>query len=91
MDPLVSRFPAGDAVLRAALRRHGVTPSGVDARLQYTGVSWSLHVVCEAVAYRRVEPLPPETLRADTAWGELCESIASDVARRRGDRRAGRR
>lgn len=78
----MARFPAGDAALRAALRRERVKPELVDARLLYTGVSWSLHVSCPTANYRRVAQLPPEDLRVDTAWGELCESIAEDLARR---------
>lgn len=82
MEPLGVRFPAGDKTMRAALRREGVRPELVDLRLAYTGVSWSLHVSCPAVGYRRVEQLAPEDLRADTAWCELCDAIAEDLARR---------
>ena len=67
-------------MLRAALRREGVRPEAVEARLLYTGVSWSLQVTCTATGYRRVAQLAPEHLRADTAWGELCESIAEELA-----------
>ncbi len=81
-DPLGARFPAGEAVLRAALRRERIAPESVDLRLAYTGVSWSLHVSCPSAGYRREKQLPPEDLRADTAWGELCESIAEDLAAR---------
>src|SRR5487761_1700406 len=81
MDQLSSRFPAGVAVMRSALRREHIRPELVDLRLGYTGVSWSLHVTCPSANYRRIDQLPPEDLRADTAWGELCESIAEDLAR----------
>ncbi len=81
-DPLGARFPAGEAVLRAALRRERIPPEIVDLRLAYTGVSWSLHVSCSSAGYRRVAQLAPEDLRADTAWTELCESIAEDLADR---------
>lgn len=79
-DPLGARFPAGEAVLRSALRRERVPPELVDLRLAYTGVSWSLHVTCASAAYRRVAQLAPEDLRADTAWSELCDSIAEELA-----------
>jgi hypothetical protein len=82
MDRLSARFPAGDSALRAALRREHVQPELLDLSLAYTGVSWSLHVTCASLGYRRVEQLPPEDLRVDTAWGELCEAIALDVAER---------
>lgn len=81
LDRLGARFPKGEAVLREALRREGVRPERVDLRLAYTGVSWTLHVTCPEVNYRRVAQLAPEDLRADTAWGELCDSIGEDVAR----------
>lgn len=81
-DPLGSRFPTGEAVLRSALRRERVPPELVDLRLAYTGVSWSLHVTCAAAGYRRVAQLAPEDLRADTAWSELCDSIAEELAER---------
>ncbi|MDQ6846045.1 MAG: hypothetical protein M3019_00440 [Candidatus Dormibacteraeota bacterium] len=84
IDPLGARFPAGEAVMRAALRREQVSPELVDLRLAYTGVSWSLHVTCASAGYRRVAQLPPEALRADTAWSELCESVAEDLAGRIG-------
>lgn len=82
MEKLAVKFPGGDAVLRSALRREGVRDDTVDARLLYTGVSWSLHVTCGSAAYTRVAQLAPEHLRADTAWGELCESIAEELAGR---------
>lgn len=82
IDRLASRFPTGDAALRAALRRERIRPELVDLRLAYTGVSWTLHVTCSTAGYRRIEQLAPEELRADTAWGELCESIAMDLARK---------
>lgn len=82
MDPLGARFPAGEAVMRAALRRERVPADLVDLRLAYTGVSWSLHVTCGSAGYRREAQLAPEDLRADTAWAELCESIAEDLASR---------
>ena len=82
MDPLSVKFPTGDAALRAALRREGVRPEAIDARLLYTGVSWTLHITCRGLEHRWVKQLPPEDLRADTAWDELCELIAQDVARR---------
>lgn len=81
-DPLGARFPAGEAVMRAALRRERIPREIVDLRLAYTGVSWSLHVTCGSAGYRRVAQLAPEDLRADTAWSELCESIAEELAAR---------
>jgi len=81
-DRLGARFPAGEAVMLAALRREGIPPGIVDLRLAYTGVSWSLHVICANAGYRRVAQLPPEDLRADTSWGELCDSVAEDLAAR---------
>ena len=68
--------------MRAALRREQIPAETVDLRLAYTGVSWSLHVSCASAGYRRVAQLPPEALRADTAWDELCESVAEDLAER---------
>ncbi|MHB8718266.1 MAG: hypothetical protein ACYDAC_05145 [Candidatus Dormibacteria bacterium] len=88
MEQLNVRFPAGDAVMREVLRREGVRPDLVELRLAYTGVSWSLHVRCPSVSYQRVSQLAPEDLRADTAWMELCESIAAELAER--TRRPGR-
>ena len=82
MDPLANRFPSGEKVLRAALRREGIRPELVDARLLYTGVSWSVHVTCRDARYNRVAQLAPEHLRADTAWSELCESIAEELGQR---------
>lgn len=82
MEQLNVRFPAGDAVMREVLRREGIRPDLVDLRLGYTGVSWSLHVRCPSAAYQRVSQLAPEDLRADTAWTELCESIATELAER---------
>jgi hypothetical protein len=86
-DRLGARFPAGETVLRAALVRERIPPEIVDLRLGYTGVSWSLHVICSSAGYRREAQLAPEDLRADTAWGELCESIAEDLAERIASRR----
>lgn len=82
MDRLTARFPSGDAVFRAALRREQVRPELVDLGLVYTGVSWTLHVTCATAGYRRVEQLPPEDLRVDTAWTELCDSVAEELAHR---------
>ncbi|MFN2569666.1 MAG: hypothetical protein ABR564_08730 [Candidatus Dormibacteria bacterium] len=81
MDALHSRFPTGEAVFRRALRREGLRPEDVDARLLYTGVSWSLHVSSTTLGFRRAVQLAPEHLRADTAWGETCESIAEELGR----------
>jgi len=81
MDPLGARFPAGETVFRRALRREGLRPEDVDARLLYTGVSQSLHVSSARYGFRRVVQLPPEDLRADTAWGEMCDSVAEDLSR----------
>jgi hypothetical protein len=85
MDRLGDRFPAGERALKDALRRERVPLDGVELGLGYTGVSWSLHVEAPRLGYRRVAQLAPEDLRADTAWLELCDSIAEelgDLARR---------
>lgn len=85
MDRLGSRFPTGEATLKAALKRERVPVDGVQLGLAYTGVSWTLHVDAPALGYRRVAQLAPEDLRADTSWLELCDSIAeelSDLARK---------
>ena len=84
-DRLGDRFPTGEKTLREALRRERVPVDGVELSLEYTGVSWSLHVNAPRLGYRRVAQLAPEDLRADTAWMELCDSIAEelgDLARR---------
>lgn len=83
MDPLGARHPALEAALHRALRRSRIPPDDVDARLLYTGVSQSLQVSCPSLGFRRVIQLPPEDLRPDTAWGEMCEALADDLARLR--------
>lgn len=79
MDRLGARFPTGEATLRAALKRERVPLEAVDLGLEYTGVSWTLHVNASRFRYRRVAQLAPEDLRADTAWIELCDSIAEEL------------
>ena len=80
MDRLGDRFPTGEQALKAALRRERVPVDEVQLGLGYTGVSWSLHVSAPRLGYRRVAQLAPEDLRADTAWIELCDSIAEELA-----------
>lgn len=80
MDRLGARFPTGEATLKAALKRERVPVEDVELGLAYTGVSWTLHVNAPAFGYRRIAQLAPEDLRADTAWMELCESIAEELA-----------
>lgn len=86
MVPLGIRFPAGEASLHRALRRRHLRPEDVEARLLYTGVSQSLHISCPRLGLRTSIQLPPEDLRADTAWGEMCEELAEELSRR--ERRA---
>lgn len=79
MDRLGARFPTGEATLRAALKRERVPLDAVELGLAYTGVSWTLHVTASRFKYRRIVQLAPEDLRADTAWIELCDSIAEEL------------
>lgn len=82
MDRLGARFPTGETTLRAALKRERVPVDAVQLGLGYTGVSWSLHVTAPRFGYRRVVQLAPEDLRADTAWLEICDSIAEELGAR---------
>lgn len=82
-DTMAKRFPDGLTMLYAALRREGIRREQVDVQLHYYSWSWSLQVICPEYAYRRIQQLPPEDLRADTAFSELCESIAEELGERR--------
>lgn len=75
-----TRFPDGLRMLQATLRREGVPVKKVEIQLLYHSWSWALKVMCPAVSYVTVRQLPPEDLRADTAFSELCDSIAEELS-----------
>ncbi|HET9051136.1 MAG TPA: hypothetical protein VFO60_05495 [Candidatus Dormibacteraeota bacterium] len=80
MSELTRRFPAGHRMLCDALEREHVPMRLVQMDMLYTGVSWAIRVQCREAAYERQEVLCPYDLWADTAFFEMCESIAQDVA-----------
>ena len=79
-NTMAMRFPTGQTMLNAALRREGVPRDQVDIQLQYYSASWALQVTCPSASYRRIQQLAPEDLKADTAFKELCESIAEELS-----------
>lgn len=82
MSELSRRFPKGYAMLRSALDRERIPLRMVRIDMAYTGVSWGIRVDCDAAGYHRQDVLCPDDLWADTAFGELCQGIAEDLAER---------
>lgn len=80
MSELSRRFPKGHAMLRSALDRERIPLRMVSIDMTYTGVSWGLRVDCDAAGYHRQDVLGPYALSADTAFGELCQRIAEELA-----------
>jgi len=81
-NTMAMRFPAGQAMFLAALRREGVRRDQVEFQLMYYSASWALQVTCPSISYRRIQQLAPDDLRADTSFKELCESIAEELSER---------
>ena len=80
MSELTTRFPKGYRMLRQALEREHIPLRLVRMDMIYTGVSWAIRVQCREAEYDRQEVLCPYDLWADTAFGEMCERIAEDLA-----------
>ena len=80
MSEFTTRFPKGYRMLCQALERERIPLRLVRLDMLYTGVSWAIRVRCADADYDRQDVLCPYDLWADTAFGEMCERIAEDLA-----------
>jgi hypothetical protein len=81
-ETMAKRFPEGLRMLRARLERERIRFDMVNVKLHYYSWSWSLEVTCPSISYKFMQQLPPEDLKADTSFAEICERIAEELGDR---------